>query len=398
MVRSCGCEKGGRSSNDDCEWDMMRQNDKHFLEFVARSWAKMRENIACAKCARYGVLFTSFKVLSLTACRLCQCSRSWKFLLCCCRPWFVTCLWTVSAQRHPRVAELSLENTGDERFSWIWYVGYCALQNVLHFQPWRNMSFCHFPRVSAGASLLFQSLFLEPEGCAHEDWCAESHLAMDPFFPGFSCGVMHCLRIAFCALVLGILCPSAKSNWISAVQCLGIRSLVAWNSATRQQILFFHFFFRFFFEGWLPNSRFGLLQNWMVINCRSVKNCLPIVFLVRWEVFNVLQNTVTFHGSADHFPSELDCSSTAEVLSLILLTALDSRFFRKLFRVFWGDLVLHRHDCNHWLPNLAPRLHTGDCYEIHNFHWELCDLPLSSHQNFLHEVRLRQCVFCTAPL
>ena len=49
-------------------------------------------------------------------------------------------------------------------------------------------------------------------------------------------------------------------------------------------------------------------------------------------------------------------------------------------------------------PSLAPRLHIGDCFEIHNFHWELCDLLLSSHQNFLHEVWLRQCVFCTGPL
>ena len=49
-------------------------------------------------------------------------------------------------------------------------------------------------------------------------------------------------------------------------------------------------------------------------------------------------------------------------------------------------------------PRPAPRSHIDDCFEIHNFHCELCDLLLSSHQKFLHEVRLRQCAFCTGPL
>ena len=49
-------------------------------------------------------------------------------------------------------------------------------------------------------------------------------------------------------------------------------------------------------------------------------------------------------------------------------------------------------------PSPAPRLHIDDCFEIHNFHWKLCDLLLQSHQNFLHKVRLRHCVFCTGPL
>ena len=48
-------------------------------------------------------------------------------------------------------------------------------------------------------------------------------------------------------------------------------------------------------------------------------------------------------------------------------------------------------------PSPAPRLHIGDGFDIHNFHCELCDLLSSSHQNFLHEVRLRHCVFCTGP-
>ena len=43
----------------------------------------------------------------------------------------------------------------------------------------------------------------------------------------------------------------------------------------------------------------------------------------------------------------------------------------------------------------APRLHIGYYFEIRNFHWEPCDLLLTSHQNFQHEVPLRHCVFCT---
>ena len=38
------------------------------------------------------------------------------------------------------------------------------------------------------------------------------------------------------------------------------------------------------------------------------------------------------------------------------------------------------------LDPLSGQVLPHDC--IHNFHWELCDLLLSSHQNFLHEVRL----------
>ena len=35
---------------------------------------------------------------------------------------------------------------------------------------------------------------------------------------------------------------------------------------------------------------------------------------------------------------------------------------------------------------------------IHPPHWGPCDRPLSSHQTFLPEVELRQCVFCKEPL
>ena len=33
-------------------------------------------------------------------------------------------------------------------------------------------------------------------------------------------------------------------------------------------------------------------------------------------------------------------------------------------------------------PSPAPRLHIGDCFEIHNCRLGPCDLLLSSHQNF----------------
>ena len=49
-------------------------------------------------------------------------------------------------------------------------------------------------------------------------------------------------------------------------------------------------------------------------------------------------------------------------------------------------------------PSPAPRLHIDDCSRIHTLHWELCDPLLLNHQNFLHEVRLRECVFCTRSL
>ena len=50
-----------------------------------------------------------------------------------------------------------------------------------------------------------------------------------------------------------------------------------------------------------------------------------------------------------------------------------------------------------WLDP-APRLHIDDCVEIRNCRLGPCDLLLSNHQNFLHEARLRHCVFCTGIL
>ena len=49
-------------------------------------------------------------------------------------------------------------------------------------------------------------------------------------------------------------------------------------------------------------------------------------------------------------------------------------------------------------PSPAPRLHIDDCFEIRNCRLGPCDLLLSRHRNFLHEVRLRHSVFCTGPL
>ena len=56
--------------------------------------------------------------------------------------------------------------------------------------------------------------------------------------------------------------------------------------------------------------------------------------------------------------------------------------------------------CTHMLgsigwPSPAPRWHIDDYFEIYNFRWEFRALLQSNHQNFLHEVRLRHCVFCT---
>ena len=49
--------------------------------------------------------------------------------------------------------------------------------------------------------------------------------------------------------------------------------------------------------------------------------------------------------------------------------------------------------------DLVPWQRLGDCLLIHIPHsGGTCDQPLSSHQTFLHEVELRQCVFCKEPL
>ena len=55
----------------------------------------------------------------------------------------------------------------------------------------------------------------------------------------------------------------------------------------------------------------------------------------------------------------------------------------KIVSIEWRDVV--------------PRQRTGDCSGIHFLRSVPCDLLLSNHQHFLHEVRLRQCVFCKEP-
>ena len=92
-------------------------------------------------------------------------------------------------------------------------------------------TFCHFPRNSWGVSFLCQGFFLRSVltiwstvATLMRDQNAEFHLAVDPFFPKFSCGVMHHSRIA--------------RGWISAAQSPEIRSLIAWNASTKQQNLY----------------------------------------------------------------------------------------------------------------------------------------------------------------
>ena len=61
--------------------------------------------------------------------------------------------------------------------------------------------------------------------------------------------------------------------------------------------------------------------------------------------------------------------------------------------VFFTDMI----GSIEW-PNLAPRLHIDDCFEIHILHWELCDLLLSSHESSLLDVLHHQSVFFKEPL
>ena len=131
--------------------------------------------------------------------------------------------------------------------------------------------------------------------------------------------------------------------------------------------------------------------------------------------------------SAHQFSSRPDCSNTAEVPSFTLRTALSAIPFvsdlcgvdvqiipREIFIGFPNSKELSmqitlgfpsgsKNFCKQlWVScevfcfaRRHARLHVGDCFEIHNFHWEPCDLLLSSHQNLQLEVRLRHCVFCT---
>ena len=71
---------------------------------------------------------------------------------------------------------------------------------------------------------------------------------------------------------------------------------------------------------------------------------------------------------------------------------------RNFMRFFWGSWEF----CTGKivttdLKNLVPQQRIHDDYVIHFLHWELCDLKLSSHQNFPLQVRLHRCVICKKP-
>ena len=65
---------------------------------------------------------------------------------------------------------------------------------------------------------------------------------------------------------------------------------------------------------------------------------------------------------------------------------------------FLRSCGLHGYDWMHWVAKSCTTTAYRWLFEIHNLHWELCNLLLSNHQNFLHEVRLCLDVFCTEPL
>ena len=125
--------------------------------------------------------------------------------------------------------------------------------------------------------------------------------------------------------------------------------------------------------------------------------------------------------SAHHFSSRPDCTSTADVPSFILRTALSaitlvsdlcgvdvqwfqekssqdfqflgnchflvgSKNFGKLFCVFCEVFISHGYDCIHCVA------------KSHILHWELRDPLLSNHPNVPLWARLYRCVFCKKPL
>ena len=167
------------------------------------------------------------------------------------------------------------------------------------------------------------------------------------------------------------------------------------------------------------------------------KTSLNWSFPIRYEILNVSQIGIAFHRICTPISFRLDCNNTAEVLSFTALSAIpcvsdlcgvltynDSRKdLHKLCqiprtcqckwlsvsylapRTFASSFVFPEKFlfCTDALgsiewPSPAPWLHIDDCFEIHNLHWEPCDLLSSSHQKFLHEVPLRHCVFCTVPI
>ena len=90
-----------------------------------------------------------------------------------------------------------------------------------------RIRFCHFPRVSPGASFLFQNIFLRPVltfwsmSYAHENQCAEPHLAMDLSFPIFQVTLsgLHATRFRSSNTLWN---SSTKhlSSWLSTSMCM----------------------------------------------------------------------------------------------------------------------------------------------------------------------------------
>ena len=161
------------------------------------------------------------------------------------------------------------------------------------------------------------------------------------------------------------------------------------------------------------------------------------IFQWNWECF-FLRHAELNQGD-HHLSSSPDCRSTAEVTSLTRRTALSDAILSRIDEVLkCGDSTLDLHmifeipmsclhmqlsvcvtvpriltnffpshmkslfctdkiDSTEWQDHI-PRQHTGNCLLIHTTHWGLCDQPLSSHRTSLHDVELRQCVFCKEPL
>ena len=137
-----------------------------------------------------------------------------------------------------------------------------------------------------------------------------------------------------------------------------------------------------------------------------------------------------YKESDNHLSSNPDCSTTSQVPSfticLVLMKCWNSVLPWQIFTCFpdfhrvvgvhniWFGRRLQEfftHFCpSHvkisfckdkiesieWQDSVS-RQRTGDCIQIHIL-IEDCDLQLSNHQTLLHEVELRQCVFCKEPL
>ena len=198
-------------------------------------------------------------------------------------------------------------------------------------------------------------------------------------------------------------------------------------------------------DSWLVLRRnWVALNQWTKWNNRSFKwlpkTSLIRCFPIRQEILNVPQVGITFHRicppifiqtwlqqySRGAFLSSAHCSFSNPICFWSVWcwrTMIPGKIFKSLAKFqgivsvndFWFPLGLQEllqpsfcflrsflfcMDTTGSIeqPSPAPRLHIDDCFEIRNFHWESCDLLLSSHQKFLHEVRLRHCVFCMEPL